>query len=56
MPVGQVTDNVLMNAITGGVLLGIGAGLSLKFGFTTGGLDIVSLLLSKRPVERLATI
>lgn len=47
VPVGQVTDNVLMNAITGGVLLGIGAGLSLKFGFTTGGLDIVSLLLSK---------
>ncbi|GAA2905114.1 YitT family protein [Enterococcus pseudoavium] len=47
VPVGQVTDNVLMNAITGGVLLGIGAGLSLKLGFTTGGLDIVSLLLSK---------
>lgn len=45
--VGQITDNVLMNAITGGVLLGIGAGFSLKFGFTTGGLDIVSLLLSK---------
>ncbi|MDT2673553.1 YitT family protein [Enterococcus dongliensis] len=47
VPVGQVTDNVLMNTITGGVLLGIGAGFSLKFGFTTGGLDIVSLLLSK---------
>lgn len=47
IPVGQVTDNVLMNAITGGVLLGIGAGFSLKLGFTTGGLDIVSLLLSK---------
>ncbi|EOI56434.1 YitT family protein [Enterococcus gilvus] len=47
VPVGQVTDNVLMNAITGGVMLGIGAGLSLKFGFTTGGLDVVSLLLSK---------
>lgn len=47
VPVGQVTDNVLMNVITGGVMLGIGAGLSLKFGFTTGGLDIVSLLLSK---------
>lgn len=47
VPVGQVTDNVLMNAITGGVMLGIGVGLSLKFGFTTGGLDIVSLLLSK---------
>lgn len=47
VPVGQITDNVLMNAITGGVLLGVGAGFSLKFGFTTGGLDIVSLLLSK---------
>jgi uncharacterized membrane-anchored protein YitT (DUF2179 family) len=47
VPVGQVSVNVLMYAITGGVMLGIGAGLSLKFGFTTGGLDIVSLLLSK---------
>lgn len=47
VPVGEITHNVLMNAITGGVLLGVGAGFSLKLGFTTGGLDIVSLLLSK---------
>ncbi len=47
VPVGEVTNNVLMNAITGGVLLGLGGGLSLKYGFTTGGLDIVSLLLSR---------
>lgn len=47
IPTGEVTSNVLMNSITGGVLLGIGGGLSLKYGFTTGGLDIVSLLLSQ---------
>lgn len=47
VPVGEITQNALMNAISGGVLLGVGAGLSLKYGFTTGGLDIISLLLSK---------
>ncbi|WP_420705935.1 MULTISPECIES: YitT family protein [unclassified Enterococcus] len=47
VPVYTVTDNPLMNAIVGGVLLGIGAGFSLKMGFTTGGMDVVSLVLSK---------
>lgn len=46
IPQGEVTNNILMNAIVGGVLLGVGGGLSLKLGFTTGGLDIVSLILS----------
>ena len=36
LPVGQITDNILMNALVGGVLLGLGVGLSLKMGFTTG--------------------
>lgn len=47
LPVKVITENPLMNAIAGGVLLGIGAGLSLKLGFTTGGMDIISLVLSK---------
>lgn len=47
LPVYTVTDNPLMNAIVGGVLIGIGAGLSLKMGFTTGGMDIISLVLSR---------
>ncbi len=42
-----VTDNALMNAIVGGVLVGIGAGLCLKFGFTTGGLDVIALVIGK---------
>lgn len=47
MPHVEVTDNPLMAAVVGGVLLGIGVGLSLKYGFTTGGMDIVVLVLSK---------
>lgn len=47
LPQGEITNNILMNSLVGGVLLGIGAGYSLKMGFTTGGLDIVSLILSK---------
>lgn len=46
-PQGAVTDNILMNSLMGGVIVGIGAGLALKMGFTTGGMDILSLVLSK---------
>lgn len=47
LPKGEVTDNIMLNAIVGGVLVGIAAGYSLKMGFTTGGLDILSVILSK---------
>lgn len=47
LPVKVITDNPLMNAIVGGVLIGVGAGLSLKMGFTTGGMDVISLVLAK---------
>lgn len=42
-----VTENIMLNAIVGGVLVGIGAGLCLKYGFTTGGMDLLSLIISK---------
>ncbi|WEG72438.1 YitT family protein [Vagococcus intermedius] len=42
-----VTTNPLMNAIVGGVLVGVGAGFCLKLGFTTGGLDIIALVIAK---------
>lgn len=47
LPEGHVTDNILLNALVGGVLVGLGSGLSLKMGFTTGGMDILSLVFSK---------
>lgn len=47
LPQGQVTDDVLMNALVGGLLMGISGGVTLKLGFTTGGLDILSLVMAK---------
>lgn len=41
------TSNVLLSAITGGILFGLGAGLIFRAGFTTGGTDIVNQILSK---------
>lgn len=47
IPQYTITDNALMNAIVGGVLVGVGAGLCLKFGFTTGGIDIIAAVIAK---------
>lgn len=47
VPVHEISSNPLMNAIIGGVLVGIAVGFSLKYGFTTGGTDIISLVLAK---------
>lgn len=47
LPQGEITNNILVNALIGGVLLGVGVAYSLKMGFTTGGMDILSLILSK---------
>jgi uncharacterized membrane-anchored protein YitT (DUF2179 family) len=47
LPQGEITNNILVNALIGGVLLGVGVAYSLKMGFTTGGMDILSLVLSK---------
>ncbi len=41
------SDNVLVAAIFGGVLIGAGVGLIVKFGATSGGTDIVAMLLVK---------
>lgn len=47
LPVHALSNNPLMNAIFGGVLTGAGVGIALRFGFSTGGLDIVSMYLAK---------
>ena len=41
------TSNVLLSAISGGILFGLGAGLIFRAGFSTGGTDIVNQIISK---------
>ncbi|EIJ81886.1 hypothetical protein PB1_03065 [Bacillus methanolicus PB1] len=52
-PVKQVSTDILLNAVFGGVIAAIGVGITLKWGASTGGLDIVAMVISRmkdRPV------
>lgn len=40
-------DSVILSTIFGGILFGFGLGLVFKYGFSTGGTDIIALLLNK---------
>lgn len=48
LPVIEVTSNLVLASLSGGVLTGIGIGLCLKYGFSTGGVDIVALIFQKK--------
>ncbi len=41
------TTKVLLSAIMGGIIYGVGLGLIFKGGFTTGGTDIINQIISK---------
>jgi len=42
-----VTDNILLSAIYGGILAGIGIGVMMKLGGSTGGTDIIGQMVNK---------
>ncbi|WP_217585955.1 YitT family protein [Lentibacillus saliphilus] len=47
MPVLSLSDDIILNAVFGGVIAGTGVGLTLKWGASTGGMDIVAMVLSR---------
>lgn len=47
IPIKQVAHNILLNAVFGGVILAIGVGITLKWGASTGGMDILAMWLSR---------
>jgi uncharacterized membrane-anchored protein YitT (DUF2179 family) len=48
IPVKQVSTDILLNAVFGGVIAAVGIGITLKWGASTGGLDIVAMVLSRK--------
>lgn len=46
-PIGGISENPLLNAIMGGVISGLGGGLTIKVGMSSGGMDIVSVVISR---------
>ncbi len=47
LPIISITDDIILNAVAGGVIGGVGVGLTLKLGASTGGMDIVAMILSR---------
>lgn len=47
LPIISLSEDILLNTVVGGVLSGIGIGISLKWGASTGGMDIVAMVLSQ---------
>ena len=48
LPVAPATDNRLLGALFGGVLMGLGLGLILRGGATTGGTDMIARMVHTR--------
>lgn len=47
LPIYALSEDIILNAVFGGVLSGLGVGLTLKWGASTGGLDIIAMVLSR---------
>ncbi|MCM2533716.1 YitT family protein [Neobacillus pocheonensis] len=47
IPINEVSHDILLNAVFGGVILAAGVGITLKWGASTGGLDIIAMVLSR---------
>ncbi|MEC5423637.1 YitT family protein [Virgibacillus sp. C22-A2] len=55
LPVVELSQDIILNAVFGGVLGGIGVGLTLKVGASTGGMDIVAMVLSRMKDKPIGT-
>lgn len=47
IPIKRVSEDILLNAVFGGVITAVGVGFTLKWGASTGGMDIIAMVLSR---------
>lgn len=47
VPILKLSDDILLNAVFGGVIQAIGVGITLKWGASTGGMDIIVMVISR---------
>src|SRR5699024_12082914 len=53
LPIITVSEDIILNEVVGGVISGVAVGVSLKYGASTVGMDIVAIILSRlhdRPI------
>ena len=56
LPINPLTNDPMMNALFGGIISGTGIGFALKYGFSTGGMDIISMVLAKTTGRSIGTL
>jgi uncharacterized membrane-anchored protein YitT (DUF2179 family) len=56
IPTSYVAQDSMLGAVFGGVLIGIGSGITLRIGGSSGGFDIVGLILTRKYDFPLGTI
>ncbi|UOQ50587.1 YitT family protein [Gracilibacillus caseinilyticus] len=47
LPIVTLSEDIMLNAVFGGVIAGVGIGITLKWGASTGGSDIIAMILSR---------
>ncbi|MFC4024489.1 YitT family protein [Oceanobacillus longus] len=47
IPIIDLSSDIMLNAVFGGVIAGVAVGITLKNGASTGGMDIVAMILSR---------
>ncbi|PAV29225.1 hypothetical protein CIL05_12575 [Virgibacillus profundi] len=55
LPVFSLSDDIILNAVFGGLIGGAGVGMTLKLGASTGGMDIVAMVLSRMKDKPIGT-
>lgn len=56
VPVHNISNNPLLAALFGGILSGVSIGYPLKYGFSTGGMDIIAVVLEKTTGRTIGTL
>jgi len=56
VPVNNISNNSLLAALFGGILTGVGVAYPLKNGFSTGGMDIIAVVLEKTTGRTIGTL
>ncbi len=48
IPINHLADDILLGAVFGGILIGFGSGLALRYGGSSGGFDVVASIVTRR--------
>jgi uncharacterized membrane-anchored protein YitT (DUF2179 family) len=56
LPADRITQDPILGAVFGGVLIGIGTGITLRSGGSTGGVDIIGSVLTRKRDFPLGTV